>query len=225
MGIFDPKKISTQEHLDIEDIKDDLVVLKNGKVACVIETTSINFDLLDPREQDAKIGSFAAFLNSIRFPIQIVIRTQRTDIAKYLSLLDNYKKKITSQPIVNQVTIYQDFIHTLTETTQILDKRFYTIIPSQKLSVVSTSWMKQLFGKPQRIVNLNQLVEKAKEELIPKKDQIIKNYGNIGVAAKQLTNDELIKLYYSVYEPDKTGLEVLNLREQDIGTGVVTTDR
>ena len=223
MGVFDGRKLSTQEHLDIEDIRDDLVILKNGQVACVVETTSINFDLLDGQEQDAKIYSFAAFLNSIRFPIQIVIRTQRTDIAKYLSLLDDYKSKITSQPIINQVSIYQDFIHNLTETTQILDKRFYTVIPSLQMPVVTTSFVKQLFGKKERLVNINQLLKKAKEELVPKRDTIIKNYGNMGIAAKQLQNDELIKLYYSVYEPDKSGLEILNLRESDAATGMVSS--
>jgi len=223
MGVLDAKRVSTQDHLDIEDIKDDFVILKNGKVSVVIETTSINFDLLDPREQDAKIFSFAAFLNSIRFPIQIVIRTQRTDIAKYLSLLENYKKKLTSEPIINQVNLYQEFIHNLTETTQILDKRFYAVIPSTKLPIVSTSWVKQLFGKPQRIVNISQLLAKAKEELIPKKDQIIKNFANVGVVAKQLGNDELIKLFYSVYEPDRSGLEILNIREQDIDNGIVAS--
>src|SRR5260221_4255443 len=224
MGIFDAKKISTQEHLDIEEIKDDLVILKNGRVCSVIETTSINFDLLDNKEQDAKIYSFAAFLNSIRFPIQIVIRTQRTDIAKYLSLLEDYKRKITSQPIINQVQIYQDFIHNLTETTEILDKRFYTVIPSIKMPIVTTSWIKQAFGKQSRIVNINQLLQKAKEELVPKTDQIIKNYANLGIAAKQLNNDELIKLYYSVYEPDKSGLDILNLREQDVESGMVESE-
>lgn len=223
MGVFDGRKLSTQEHLDIEDIRDDLVILKSGRVACVIETTSINFDLLDGQEQDAKIYSFAAFLNSIRFPIQIVIRTQRTDIAKYLSLLDDYKSKLTSEPIINQVSIYQDFIHNLTETTQILDKRFYTVIPSLQLPVVTTSFVKQLFGKKERVVNINQLLKRAKEELVPKRDTIIKNYGNMGIAAKQLQNDELIKLYYSVYEPDKSGLEILNLRESDASTGLVSS--
>jgi len=105
MGIFDPKKISTQQHLDIEDIRDDLVVLKSGRVSLVIETTSLNFDLLDNAEQDARIGAFAAYLNSIRFPIQIVIRTQRTDIVKYLKLLEKYKYKTTSEAIANQVSI------------------------------------------------------------------------------------------------------------------------
>lgn len=223
MGIFDAKKISTQEHLDIEDIRDDLVVLKNGRVSVVIETSSLNFDLLDVKEQDAKIGAFAAFLNSIRFPIQIVIQTQRTDIAKYIKLLDSYKSKVGSEAITKQVNIYQDFIKNLTESTQILDKRFFTVIPSQKLPIVTTSWLRQVFGKQKRIINVSELLVKAKEELIPKRDHIMKQYGNLGVSAKQLTNDELIKLFYAVYEPDKKGIEVLDISEADLKRGVVSS--
>jgi len=221
MGIFDAKKISTQEHLDIEDIRDDLVVLKTGKVSLVIETTSLNFDLLDSKEQDAKIYGFASFLNSIRFPIQIVIRTQRTDIAKYIGLLEDYKKKSGSESIMKQVSIYQDFINNLTEATQILDKRFFTVIPTTITTEVDTNFLKQVFGREKRIVNVQQIVQKAKDELYPKRDAIIKQYANMGVAARQLATDELIKLYYSVYEPDKSGIEVLNIRENDVEAGLV----
>jgi len=221
MGIFDAKKISTQEHLDIEDIRDDLVVLKTGKVSLVIETTSLNFDLLDSKEQDAKIYGFASFLNSIRLPIQIVIRTQRTDIAKYIGLLEDYKKKSGSESIMKQVSIYQDFINNLTEATQILDKRFFTVIPTTITTEVDTNFLKQVFGREKRIVNVQQIVQKAKDELYPKRDAIIKQYANMGVAARQLATDELIKLYYSVYEPDKSGIEVLNIRENDVEAGLV----
>lgn len=221
MGIFDPRKLSTQEHLDIEDIRDDMVILKNGKVSIIIETTSINFELLDAQEQDSRIYSFAAFLNSIRFPIQIVMRTQRTDIAKYLKLLDAYKAKLTSTQVVNQVTLYQDFINNLTQSTQILDKRFFVVIPSIRMPVITTSWFKQLLGKQKRIVNINDLIKRAKEELYPKRDHVLKQFGNLGVKAKQLENDELIKLYYSVYEPDIKGLDILSIHEQDLGKGMV----
>lgn len=223
MGIFDPKKMSTQDHLDIADIKEDMVVLKNGKVSIVIETSSLNFDLLDSKEQDAKIFSFAAFLNSIKFPIQIQIKTQRTDIAKYMKLLDAYKRKVTSEAISRQVEMYQNFINNLTQSTQILDKRFYTVIPTATIPVVETNFLQAMLGQQKKITNIGRLIEKAKDELYPKRDAIIKQYANLGVVAKQLTNDELIKLYYSVYEPDRTGLDILNLREQDIESGVVSS--
>ncbi len=221
MGLLDSKQISTQSHLDIEDIRENFVVLKNGRVSVVIETTALNFDLLDSKEQDARIGSFAAFLNSIRFPIQIVIKTQRTDIAKYLKLLERYKSKATSESIIQQVEIYQDFIQNLTMSTQILDKRFFTVIPSVKLPILQTNWIKTVFGKPRKIINIDELMNKAKQELVPKRDHILKQFANLGINARQLENDELIKLYYSQYEPDKGGLEVLNLRENDINRSII----
>lgn len=222
MGVFDPKKLSTQEHLDIEDIRDDIVILKNGKAAVVIETSSLNFDLLDEKEQDARIYSFAAFLNSILFPIQIVIRTQRTDIARYIKLLDEYKKGVNSDKVYEQVSIYQNFISRLTATTQILDKRFFIIVPSQKLPIIETSWIKLVFGKPKKIINISDILKKAKEELLPKRDQVITNLGNIGVSSRQLTTDELIKLYYTVYEPDKSGIDIMQISSEDIKNGIIT---
>lgn len=224
MGVFDTKKLSTQEHLDIEDIRDDLVVLKNGKVSLIIETTSLNFELLDTQEKRGRIGSFAAFLNSIRFPVQIVIKTQRTDIAKYLKLLENYKNKISSQAIVNQVSLYQEFINNLTQSTQILDKRFYVVIPSIRIPIVTTSWLRQMLGQKKQIININSLLEKGKEELYPKRDHVLKQFGNLGISAKQLKNDELIKLYYSVYEPDVRGLEILNIRDEGDSQGIVRSE-
>ncbi len=223
MGIFDSRKISTQDHLDIADIRDDLVVLKNGRVSVILETSSLNFELLDPKEQDGKIGSFAAFLNAINFPIQIVIRTQRTDIARYQKLLEEYKAKTATQKVVQQINSYQAFVTELTQTTQILDKRFFAIIPTIKLPVFQTNFIKQILGRQEIIENIPAIVKKAKEELYPKRDHIIKQFANMNIAAKQLTTDELIKLYYSVYEPDKLGIEVLNLKAADIGSSLVTS--
>lgn len=224
MGLFDTKKVSTQEHLDIEDIRDDMVVLKNGRVSIVIETTSLNFDLLADREQDARIYTFAGLLNSLRFPIQIVIRTQQTDTSKYLGVLDEYKKRIGATPLQQQVQIYQDFITNLTTNTQILNKRFYAVIPTvTSAPVVKTNPLKSIFGKEEKIINVNELLEKAAIELQPKRDHLIKQFDNMGLYARQLKNDELIKLYYSIYEPDKVGLEVMTVNRNSVEGAMVNT--
>lgn len=224
MGLLDPKKVSTQDHLDIEDIRDDLVVLKNGKVSLVLETTSLNFDLLADREQDTRIYTFAGLLNSLKFPIQIVIRTQQTDVSKYMGLLDSYRQKVGGSPLQQQVQIYQDFISKLTSNTQILNKRFYAIIPTiTSVPVVKSNPIKTIFGVSERIVNVKDLVEKAKIELAPKRDHLIKQFDGMGLLAQQLKNEELIKLYYSIYEPDKSGLEVMHVRENEITGAVVNT--
>ena len=85
---------STQEHLDILEIRDGLVVLKNGSVSAVIETTAVNFDLLSEIEQDAIIAAFSMLLNSITFPIQIVLRSKKLDISKYLEKIHRVEEKI-----------------------------------------------------------------------------------------------------------------------------------
>jgi len=195
MGLFDPKQVSTQDHLDIEDIRDDLVVLRNGKVSLVLETTSLNFDLLSGREQDSRILTFAGLLNSLTFPIQIVISTQRTDSSKYMALLEEYKAKTINQALQSQVDIYQQFIGNLTQTTQILNKRFLAIIPTSTLLTVESSAIKQLLGKPKVVINSAEILERAKRELYPKRDHMIKQFNNMGLAARQLQNDELIKRY------------------------------
>ncbi len=191
MGLFDTKQVSTQEHLDIEDIRDDLVVLKTGKVSLVIETTSLNFDLLANNEQDARIFTFAGLLNSLNFPIQIVIKTQRTDTSKYLNLLDEYKQKVASEPLRQQVGIYQEFIVNLTSTTQILNKRFYAIIPTTTIAPIKSSQLKSIFGKQDKVANVQEIMDKAKIELQPKRDHLLKQLANMGLVARQLKNDDI----------------------------------
>lgn len=222
MGIFDARQISTQQHLDIEDIRENLVVLKNGTVSVVLETTSVNFDLLAGQEQQSSILTFAGLLNSLTFPIQIVISTQKTDTSKYLELLDEYKRKQVNQALNQQVSIYQDFIANLTTTSVILNKRFFAIIPTTNMPLITkTSPLKSLFGKDEKIINVDQLLLKAQTELAPKRDHLIKQFGNMGLTARQLENDELIKLYYAIYEPDKAGLDVMNVREDQIQGALV----
>jgi len=222
MGIFDARQISTQQHLDIEDIRDNLVVLKDGTVSLVLETTSVNFDLLAGQEQQSSIATFAGLLNSLNFPIQIVISTQKTDTSKYLELLEEYKLKQKNDALNQQVNIYQEFISNLTTTSVILNKRFFAIVPTTNMPLITkSSPFKGLFGKEQKIVNLDQLMVKADTELSPKRDHLIKQFGNMGLTARQLQNDELIKLYYAIYEPDKAGLEVMNVREDDIEGALV----
>lgn len=225
MAFLDPKQVSTQDHLDIDDIRDNLVILKSGKVSAIIETTSLNFDLLANNEQDARIYTFAGLLNSLNFPIQIVIRTQQTDASKYLKLLEEYKQRVSSEALGSQVSIYQEFITNLTQNTVILNKRFYIVVPTiTLLQVEKTNPIKTFFGKDETVVNIRDIVEKAQVELGPKVAHIIKDLANMGLAAKQMTNDELIKLYYSVYEPDKIGLEVISLRDDQISGAVVNSE-
>ncbi len=106
-------KASTQEHLDIYTIKDHLVYLKDGSVALVLKTTAINFNLLSEEEQDATIYAYAALLNSLSFPIQILIRSQRKNITDYLDRLDQRIQVTSSQKIKESIINYRQFVKSL----------------------------------------------------------------------------------------------------------------
>jgi len=223
MGLFNQSTITTQQHLPLEDVRDDLVVLKNGNVSLVMETTAINFELLSEKEQDAKILSFAGLLNSLQFQMQIVVITERTDLSGYIARLIAYKQESISNALKAQIDIYMKFIHNLTYNTEVLDKRFFVVIPEVIADVQRTSLVKQVFGRPAKITNIKTITEKAKIKVYPKRDHLFKQFKKMGILAKQLTNDELIRLYYSIYDPDKAGINKLEIESSDLTSGMVGT--
>jgi hypothetical protein len=222
VGLFGGGDVTTQQHLDIEDVRDDLVILKNGVISLVMETTALNFDLLAEEEQDAKIVAFAGVLNSLTFPLQIVINTTKKDVTTYIEKLKVHASKQISPALKRQIEIYIQFIQNLTVRNEILDKRFFIAIPTIVGDVTRTSAWKQLFGKPVKITNVELLIEKAKIQLYPKRDHIMKSLKRMQIEAKQLDTNELIRLYYSLYDPDRIGFERLNIRYVDYKAGVVT---
>ncbi len=206
-----PSKLSTQDHLEIEDIRDELVLLKDGRVSLVIETGAVNFDLLSEEEQDAKIKTFAGMLNSLNFQMQIVILTERSDLTSYLERLVAYREQQASKPLMKQIEIYIQFIKNLTYNREVLDKRFFIVIPEVSAEVQRTSIVKQIFGRRIQITNRKAIFEKSKINLYPKRDHLFKQFKKMGIEAWQLNNDQLVRLYYSMYDPDKIGAQNLEL--------------
>jgi len=216
------KQPSTQEHLSIEEIVDNMVVLKNGTVSIIMETSALNFDLLSPEEQDARIVAFANLLNGVNYPIQISIRTVRTDVSEYIKRLGDYKNKQISDSLVRQIEIYIQFIKNLTTKNEILDKRFFVSIPYRGMVLSDPSLIKRMFGSKQaKVSNIQKLVEKAKVELYPKRDNITRLFKKMGISVTQLNNNDLLMLFYEVYDPDKIGYQRLGLTIDEYTTGVV----
>lgn len=212
---------STQDHLDIEDIRDDMVILKDGRVVIILETTAVNFSLLSEMEQDAKVTAFAGLLNSINYNLQIVVHTENVDISKYIVTLENYMQKQTYPKVKYQIQMYIEFIKNLIEKNEVLDKRFYVIIPYIPYGVKRTSPLRQIFGKPDRILNMNRLIENAKVDLYPKKDAIIKLLMRMGIKSHQLNSEEAIKLFFKLYNPDSGFLPKSNFTEEDYTADIV----
>ena len=211
MSFLSPKVPSTQEHLEIEDVRDDLVITKSGLVSMVLEVSSINFDLLSEREQEVKILGFTGLLNSLDFQIQIVIKTEKSDITNYIDKLRIYRERQISNALKRQIDIYMRFITNLAINKEVLAKKIYVVIPEVIGSIQRTSLIKQAFGKQVKITNAKSMVETAKPRLYPKRDHLTKQFKRIGLTARQLNNDQLIRLYYSMYDPDKLGVSKLQL--------------
>jgi len=205
--MFDSSKIpiraSTQEHLDIEEIRNDLIILKDGACALVIATTAINFGLLSEKEQDATIFAYAALLNSLTFSIQIVVRSQKKDISAYLKLLRKAEAKETKKEIKEQIRKYQKFIEETVAKNEVLDKKFYLVIPMTALELgvakAITAGLKRRKGLP---YPKDYIIKKAQANLYPKRDHLLRQLGRLGLKGRQLKTKELIQLFYEIYNPE-----------------------
>lgn len=198
-------KASTQQHLDVEDITDDLVILKTGWVAMVMQTTAINFDLLSEAEQDATIYAFGAFLNSLTFPLEVLIRSKKADITSYFQSLEEAERIQPNPDLKRQIQKYQEFIQATVQQKTVLDKRFYLIINYSPLG----PGFKGFGGKNSQSAGSSkaQLIQTAKNALAPKRDHVVKQTARLGINTRQLVSQELIELFYDIYNPAPTGTQ------------------
>jgi hypothetical protein len=193
---------STQKHIDIEDIVQNLILLKDGGCALVLQVGAVNFNLLSEEEQDAIIFAYAALLNSLTFPAQILIRSQKKDITTYLKVLSSQEKKQSNPIYRKRLTQYRQFVETLVKERQVLDKRCYIIIPFQRIELgLSTSSIISNKKTESLPFDKTYIIEKALAALEPKRDHLIRQFGRVGLSARQLSTQQLIELFYSIYNP------------------------
>lgn len=181
-------KASTQKFIEIQGVYDDVLVL-SGKRACLImEIKAVNFSLMNKEEQDAKISSYAALLNSLSFPIQIVMRSKRLDITNYLKLLENKENETTNPNLKEKINEYRRFIADLVKVNTVLDKKFYISIPYSFLEKPGTDF-----------------ATSAKSSLHTKAQALMSQLLRFNIPAKILKQEELVKLFYELYNEDKEG--------------------
>ncbi len=197
-------KASTQDHLDLEDVLDNLVILKTGWVALVLSTTAVNFDILSEAEQDATIYAYGALLNSLSFPIQILIRSKKADITSYFHKLAEAEATQPNPDLRRQIQKYQDFIQSTVQQKTVLDKKFYLIITYSPLEKGVSGFNAK---KTQTKASKAQLLEDAKISLNPKRDHLIKQMSRLGLTTRQLVTQELIELFYDIYNPAPSGTQ------------------
>src|SRR5688572_6612812 len=116
---------TTQKFTEIADITDHAVILDGGNACLIIEVTGSNFALLSQKEQESKIVSYASLLNSLTFPIQILIRNKRVDITSYLKELENHEQNTKNDLLATHIKLYRNFVHEMIRVNVVLSKQFY----------------------------------------------------------------------------------------------------
>ena len=217
---------STQKFTDIFDITNNLLILNDGSVSEIIQVGTINFGLLSEEEQDAAIYAYAGILNSLNFPIQIVIKSKAKDVTNYLNSLVEAENATTNQSHRAQIARYREFIRTWVKTSNILDKSFFVVITASALDLgIGTA--KNVFNSTAE-VNLDRyelapIIERATGILNPMRDHLISQFGRIGLFANQITTQEIIKLFYQSYNPgDAEGIGVME--SQDFAAPIISAN-
>lgn len=196
-----PIRSTTQAFTEIEDIDHDVVMFVDGSCALTVTTTAVNFGLLSEKEQEAIIYAYAGLLNSLSFPVQILIRSQHKDISSYLKLLDDQEKRQKNPKLVKSIADYRAFVAATVKEKEVLDKKFYVVIPFSSLELgVST---KVLFGNKKSGLPYDKayIYDKALTVLTPKRDHILRLLTRLGLRGRQLTSEQLVRLFFSIYNP------------------------
>jgi len=196
---------STQQYLDIAEIRDDMVIMKDGTVRAVLLVSSINFALKSADEQEAIIQAYMTFLNGLEYAIQIVVQSRKMNIDAYMARLAEQQKKTENELLRAQIIDYRNFVNELVDLGQIMQKRFYLVLPYDP----ATNKQKNFFHRLEQALsptaasklNQKQIAERI-EQLSRRADMISGQLGSMGLAAVRLDTQALIQLYYEVYNPD-----------------------
>ncbi len=196
---------STQEYLDIAEIKDNTVVLKDGTLRAVIMVSSINFALKSEEEQNAVISSYVSFLNNLRFSLQIVIQSRELEIDNYLSYLGEKERAQTNKLLKLQTTDYIEYIKELTSIGRIMSKRFFVVVPYDPLSDKQKGFFSLIKEalKPATTISLKEKTFDRYQEMLARRlDSVMGGLESMGVSVARLDTQSLIELYYKTYNPE-----------------------
>lgn len=208
---------STQNTLLINEIRDGMAVMSDGSMRAAVACRSINFDLMSSREREGVEYGYQSFLNSLYFPVQILIRSQRVDIGPYLQKLAKLRRDQDNMLLGVLMDDYIDFIAAVSEETNIMDKQFYIILPyyptGDMSSAVNNSknLLTNLFApQKQAMVHIvESAYQKAKDEVQNRVMTIVNGLAQMGVQSTRLDTKQVSELFYNFYNPDTAVREPL----------------
>ena len=214
---------STQRFLPIAEIRDSTAVLKNGGVRAILKVSSVNFNLKSSDEQNALIYAYQGFLNTLDFPVQILVRSRKLDIDMYVDKL-NAIAKAQESPLMRKQTIeYMEYIKKLVEYADIMEKRFYVIVPHDPARARDLNIFQQFSRSihPEDSITNIRLRHREFESLRKKLSQRVNivraGLEGCGLRVTELGTNEIVELFYQIYNPGTSRHQKLtNLSGQDV---------
>ena len=202
---------STQSLLPIDSIRDSIVILRDGSLRAVLMASSVNFDLKSTAEQDSIIFAYQHFLNSLDFPIQIQVSSRVLNISGYMKYLEDIKQFQQNELLRIQTEEYMHFIRELIENANIVNKTFYIVVPFNPLEAQKKSLVQEILGGTSGSIKYStEQFEKYKTQLWQRVNGVMYGIRRTGVYTTPLNTQELIELYYSLYNPDSTPSDSLH---------------
>jgi hypothetical protein len=195
---------SSQKYLNIAEVRNDCVVLRNGSLCAILLVSSINFALKSEEEQNAIIQNYVSFLNGLTFPLQIVIQSRPFNIKPYLSSIEELEKVQTNELLRSRMVDYSDFVSELVQLGEIMIRHFYVVVPYNPLGDKKRSFFSRLTSlfSAVRVIKLKmEKFEKYREMLYRRVDNVIGAFSSMGIKASPLDTQSLIETFYNVYNP------------------------
>lgn len=203
---------SAQKYLDIQEIKDDCVVLKDGSLRGILLVSSVNFALKSDEEQRAIVQSYVNFLNALEFPVQIVIQSRKLNISSYVERLKGAYEKQENDLLKMQTAEYINYVQELVEMGEIMSKRFYIVVPYSPLSDETKGFFsrfKETLSAALVLKLKKELFNKYRAELFKRVDNVSISLSSMGLKSVLLDTQSLIELFYNTYNPEVSEQEKL----------------
>lgn len=211
---------STQSNILLAGIKDGIAIMKGNQYRLILEVSAVNFDLKSEQEQNTLVFQYQSFLNSLHFPIQIVVQSKKLDLSTYLKKIGELAGKQNNELIKVQTEDYIDFVGQLINMANIMKKRFYVVVGYQPISA-NVGLFDKIFPKS-RDSNKIRISEddftSYSKELRQRAQTVAQGLGSMGLHCRQLTTQEVIEMMYEIYNPDVAGKEKLSSAEEFSGS-------
>ena len=210
------KSQASQEFVPVKEVRDGIVVLKDGSLRGILLASSVNFALKSADEQNGIISQFQNFLNSLEFPIQISIQSRELDIRPYIALLDKQLENATDDLMQIQIQEYIDFVKNFVDVSNIMTKNFFIIIPYAKAVIQSANNpVSKLLGKKNTAQEEKENFEEMLSQLEQRMAVVGQGLTRSGVRTLKLGTEEVIELYYKIFNPGEQE-KPINLNQEEV---------